>query len=400
MPPRQFTDKDRIRLVRIPLLGCMSASSFLRRHWQKNPLLVRGAIPGFEGVVDWRGVIELAGRDDCETRLVLRAGRRWTVEHGPFARRYLSSLPQRNWTLLVQGVNLLLPAARKLLSRFDFIPHIRLDDLMLSYAPPGGGVGPHFDSYDVFLLQGSGQRLWKVGRQDDLTLVDGAPLKILRRFVPQGECVLGPGDMLYLPPGFAHEGVALDASFTYSIGFRAPSHQELVSQFLIFLEERLNPSGRYQDPDLETQTHPARIGPAMVAQVQRTLGSIRWDRGDVADFLGTYLTEPKPHVLFSAAAQPACREGVPAQRAQPRAGTGVACADALQRRPGCSSMESRSPSTPRRRGHCEHLQMHGCWRAATFRNRARPRKHFTAGIAAAIFCRRPARPQPEHAHGG
>jgi 50S ribosomal protein L16 3-hydroxylase len=308
MPPRQTTDNDRILVVRVPLLGDMSASSFLRRHWQKNPLLVRNAIPGFQGVVDLRGVIELAGRNDCETRLLLRAGRRWTVEHGPFDRRYLSSLPQRNWTLLVQGVNLLLPAARKLLSCFDFIPHTRMDDLMVSYAPPGGGVGPHFDSYDVFLLQGSGQRRWKVGRQDDLTLVEGAPLKILKRFVPQGECVLGPGDMLYLPPGFAHDGIALDACFTYSIGFRAPSHQELVSQFLIFLEERLNPSGRYQDPDLKTQVHPARIAPEMVAQVQHALASIRWDRGDVAEFLGTYLTEPKPHVVFSPPRNPPARK--------------------------------------------------------------------------------------------
>lgn len=299
MPARQLSDNDRIPLVKIPLLGGLSASSFLRRHWQKNPLLVREAIPGFEGVVDFRAMIELAGRDDCESRLLLRAGRRWTVEHGPFARRYLSRLPRRNWTLLVQGVNLFLPAARQLLSRFDFIPYSRLDDLMVSYAPPGGGVGPHFDSYDVFLLHGPGQRRWKVGRQDDLTLVDGAPLKILRRFVPQGECMLGPGDMLYLPPGFAHDGVAVDACYTYSIGFRAPSHQELVSQFLIFLEERLNPSGRYEDPDLVTQAHPARIASAMIAQVQRTLGSIRWNRGDVAEFLGIYLTEPKPHVLFS-----------------------------------------------------------------------------------------------------
>ena len=298
MAPRQFTGNDRIAVVKIPLLGGLSASSFLRRHWQKNPLLVREAIPGFEGVVDFRAMIELAGRDDCESRLLLRAGRRWAVEHGPFARRYLSRLPRRNWTLLVQGVNLLLPAARKLLSRFDFIPYSRLDDLMVSYAPPGGGVGPHFDSYDVFLLQGPGQRRWKVGRPDDLTLVDGAPLKILRRFVSQGECVLGPGDMLYLPPGFAHDGVALDACYTYSIGFRAPSHQELVSQFLIFLEERLNPSGRYDDPDLAAQAHPARIGSAMIAQVQRTLGSIRWGRGDVAEFLGTYLSEPKPAVRF------------------------------------------------------------------------------------------------------
>ncbi|HEV8646581.1 MAG TPA: cupin domain-containing protein [Burkholderiales bacterium] len=285
--------------MKIPLLGGLSASSFLRRHWQKNPLLIREAIPGFDGIVDFRAMVELAGRDDCESRLLLRSGRRWAVERGPFASRYLLRLPQRNWTLLVQGVNLFLPAARHLLSRFDFIPYSRLDDLMVSYAPPGGGVGPHLDSYDVFLLQGPGQRRWKVGWQNDLTLVDGAPLKILRSFVPQGACVVGPGDMLYLPPGFAHDGVAVDACYTCSIGFRAPSHQELVSQFLVFLEERLNPSGRYEDPDLATQVHPARIGSEMIAQVQRTLGSIRWNRGDVAEFLGAYLTEPKPQVLFS-----------------------------------------------------------------------------------------------------
>jgi 50S ribosomal protein L16 3-hydroxylase len=304
MPARQLADNDRIPLVRIPLLGGLSAATFLRRHWQKNPLLIREAIPGFEGVVDFPAMVELAGRDDCESRLLLRNGRRWIVEHGPFARRYLSRLPRRNWTLLVQGVNLFMPAARRLLSRFDFIPHSRLDDLMVSYAPPGGGAGPHFDSYDVFLLQGPGRRRWKVGRQDDLTLVDGAPLKILRRFAPQGECMLGPGDMLYLPPGFAHDGVAVDACYTYSIGFRAPSHRELVSQFLIFLEERLNPPGRYEDPNLATQAHPARIGSAMIAQVQRTLGSIRWNRGDVAEFLGTYLSEPKPTVLFATPRNP------------------------------------------------------------------------------------------------
>jgi len=281
------------------LLGGLSVSSFLRRHWQKHPLLVREAIPGFEGVVDFRVLVELAGRDDCETRLLFREGRRWRVEYGPFASRYLSRLPLRNWTLLVQGVNLFVPAARSLLSRFDFIPYSRLDDLMVSYAPPGGGVGPHFDTYDVFLLQGPGQRIWKVSRQDDLTLVDGAPLKILRRFSPQGECVLGPGDMLYLPPGLAHDGVAIDAGYTYSIGFRAPSDQELVSQFLTFLEDRLKPTGRYEDPDLARQVHPARIGSAMIARVARTLGSIRWDRSHVAAFLGTYLTDPKPQVRFS-----------------------------------------------------------------------------------------------------
>ena len=304
MPARQFTVDDRIRVVKLSLLGGLSASSFLRRHWQKSPLLVREAIPGFQGIVDFRTLAELAGRDDCESRLLLRSRRGWAVEYGPFSRKYLSRLPRRNWTLLVQGVNLFLPQARQLLSRFDFIPSSRLDDLMVSYAPAGGGVGPHFDSYDVFLLQGPGQRRWKVGRQDDLTLVEGAPLKILRRFVPQGECVLGPGDMLYLPPGYAHDGVAVDACYTYSVGFRAPSHQELVSQFLVFLEERLNPPGRYRDPDLTTQACPAWIAPAMIARVQRALGRIRWDRGDVAEFLGTTLTEPKAQVLFAPPRRP------------------------------------------------------------------------------------------------
>jgi len=290
--------------MKLSLLGGLSASSFLRRHWQKKPLLIRGAIPGFDGVADFRTMAELAGRDDCESRLLLRSRQGWSVEYGPFARGYLSRLPRRNWTLLVQGVNLFLPEARQLLSRFDFIPTARLDDLMVSYAPAGGGVGPHFDSYDVFLLQGPGQRRWKVGRQRDLTLLEGAPLKILRHFVPEGECVLGRGDMLYLPPGYAHEGVAVDACYTYSVGFRAPSHQELVSQFLMFLEERLKLRGRYQDPDLATQACPAQIASAMIARVQRAIGRIRWNRRDVAEFLGTTLTEPKSHALFAPPRKP------------------------------------------------------------------------------------------------
>ena len=151
------------------LLGGLSASTFLRRHWQKQPLLVRAAIPGFDGLLDFGEMIELACRDDCESRLVVRHADRWTVEHGPFVRKRLSRLPARNWTLLLQGLDQVLPAARHLLAHFDFIPYSRLDDLMVSYAPAGGGVGAHFDYYDVFLLQGPGQRRWQVGRQRDLS---------------------------------------------------------------------------------------------------------------------------------------------------------------------------------------------------------------------------------------
>jgi 50S ribosomal protein L16 3-hydroxylase len=286
------------------LLGGLSASTFLRRHWQKQPLLVRGAMPGFTGVLDLGDMIELACRDDCESRLVLRNADRWAVEHGPFERKRFARLPGRNWTLLLQGLDQMLPAARQLLSHFDFIPYNRLDDLMVSYAPAGGGVGAHFDSYDVFLLQGPGRRQWRVGRPHDLTLVENAPLKILKRFSPDGQCLLSAGDMLYLPPEFAHDGVAVDACYTYSIGFRAPSHRELMSQFLIFLEERWDGGGRYSDPDLSVQTHPAQLGAGMIEKVERILGGISWTRRDVAEFLGSYLTEPKPNVLFAPPRKP------------------------------------------------------------------------------------------------
>lgn len=286
------------------LLGGLGAPEFLRRFWQKQPLLVRNALPGFSGLLDIDRMFELAGREDCESRLVLREGKRWRVEQGPFRPGVRRRLPARNWTLLLQGVDLLLPQARALLSRFDFIPHARLDDLMVSFAPPGGGVGPHFDSYDVFLLQGPGRRRWRVGRQADLSLVEDAPLKILSRFAPEGECVLDPGDMLYLPPSVAHEGDAVSACYTYSIGFRAPSHSELMAQFLVYLEDRLSAQGRYRDPDLRPQAQPARIPADMISQVERVLDRIDWDRRDVADFLGCYLTEPKMRVNFSPPPRP------------------------------------------------------------------------------------------------
>ncbi|HEX7810515.1 MAG TPA: cupin domain-containing protein, partial [Burkholderiales bacterium] len=184
------------------------------------------------------------------------------------------------------------------LSQFRFIPYSRLDDLMVSYAPDGGGVGPHFDSYDVFLLQGPGCRRWKISRQRDLALREDIPLKILKHFQSHGEAVLEPGDMLYLPPQFAHDGTAVGDCYTYSIGFRAPSHRELASEFLMFLEERLALSGRYADPDLALQDNPAEIAPAMIRKIGTILRGIRWTSRDAMDFIGSYLTEPKQQVRF------------------------------------------------------------------------------------------------------
>lgn len=281
------------------LLGGLPPRHFLARHWQKKPLLVRAALPGFSGVLTLAQLVRLACRDDVQSRLVIRNARGWEAHEGPFQRSLCHGLPARGWSLLVHEVDRFLPAARTLLERFSFVPYARLDDLMVSYAAPGGGVGPHYDSYDVFLLQGHGRRRWRISHQSDSALVANAPLKLLRDFHPQQEWVLEPGDMLYLPPGWAHDGVALDSCMTYSIGFRAPAWQELGVYFLRFLEDRLELKGLYQDPGLKPQDGPARIARSMVQEVARRMGGIRWSAADVVRFLGQYLTEPKAHVVFA-----------------------------------------------------------------------------------------------------
>ena len=292
-------------MSKAPPLSGLAPAAFLHRHWQKKPLLVRNALPECRGIIQREGLFELATRDDLESRLVQRDGRRWRVRHGPFGPRELRRLPRTGWTLLVQGVDQALPAARSLLDRFSFIPYARLDDVMVSYAPAGGGVGPHFDNYDVFLLQGEGRRRWRVSRQRDLELVAGAPLRILRRFRPAREWITGPGDLLYLPPRCAHDGVAVGGGcVTVSIGFRAPGAQELGARFLDYLQDHLCLSGFYEDPELRQQRHPGRLGDDMVRKAQGFLRRIRWNGGDVARFLGCHLTEPKAHVLIARPARP------------------------------------------------------------------------------------------------
>ena len=286
-------------------LGGLKVAEFLRHHWQKKPWVARGALPECPEILGRDGLLELAERDDLESRLVERSGRRWRVRHGPFGARELRRLPRSGWTLLVQGVDSALPAARELLDRFSFIPYARLDDVMASYAPAGGGVGPHFDHYDVFLLQGEGRRRWRVSRQRDLDLVENAPLKILRRFRPTREWTMGPGDLLYLPPRYAHDGVAMSGGcVTFSIGFRASGAQELGARFLDYLQDRLRLDGDYSDPDLAPQPHPAQIGNAMTRKVRKFLDGIHWSSGDVTRFLGCHLTEPKAHVVIARPVRP------------------------------------------------------------------------------------------------
>ena len=286
------------------LLGGLTAREFLRRHWQKKPLLVRGAAPGVGCWPGKRGLFSLAQRADVESRLVVRRAGRWLVRHGPIARTLLGRVPRRDWTLLVNGVNLHCAQAERLLRRFAFVPQARLDDVMVSLAAPGGGVGAHYDSYDVFLLQGSGRRIWRLEPARRFAPVPGAPLRLIADFRPQVEYLVEPGDLLYLPPGWGHEGVALDASWTYSIGFRAPRRAELAAAFLDYLQERGFTGREYRDPDLRPAIRPARIGRALLGFAEDAIRHIRWSRRDVQALLGRHLSTPKPHVVFEPPGRP------------------------------------------------------------------------------------------------
>jgi len=280
------------------VLGPLDVDTFLKRYWHKSPVLIRGAVPDAPDMIDRAELMKLARDADVESRCVSRHGRRWDLERGPFAPRSFARRGKRDWTLLVQGVNLWHERADALLGRFDFIPRARLDDLMVSYAVDGGGVGPHFDSYDVFLLQGHGLRRWRISGDTPEDLLPDAPLKILKRFEPQYDWTLAPGDMLYLPPHVAHDGTAIGECMTYSIGFRAPTTRELCTEFLGYLQDRLDPPGRYADPDLQARSDSASIDDAMIDKCVELLSAIRFERSDVCDFLGRYLTEPKANVFF------------------------------------------------------------------------------------------------------
>lgn len=290
------------------LLGGLSAHAFMRDYWQKKPLLVRNAIADFHAPLTKREVLELAARDEAESRLIVHraAGRNqdeWELHHGPISKRMLSTVAGERWTVLVQDTQHFSHEAHDLLGRFGFIPHARIDDLMVSFAVPGAGVGPHFDSYDVFLLQGMGRRRWRISAQEDRRIRANLPVKILARFKAAQEFVLECGDMLYLPPGIAHDGVAETECLTWSIGFRAPSQQELTVALLDHLRDALTFTGAYADPGLVPTTHPGYLDAAMQKRLTAMLRGFQAatrDPGRLRQFFGRYLTEPKSHVFFDA----------------------------------------------------------------------------------------------------
>jgi 50S ribosomal protein L16 3-hydroxylase len=292
----------------LALLGGLSPQTFMKRHWQKKPLLIRQAMPGFKPLLGEKALRELASQAEVESRFIAHSGNpgkpAWQVEQGPFHKAKLPPASRPNWTLLLQGVNLHLDSADELLQQFRFVPDARLDDLMISYATDGGGVGPHFDSYDVFLLQAHGTRRWRIGRQKDLALQDNVPLKLLSRFEPEQEFLLEPGDMLYLPPQYAHDGIAVGECMTYSIGFRAPSLGEMTRELLLRwadrLEEQRGSERRYADPKQQAVSEPAELPASFAGWVEQGMQHMLPTAADVQLLFGEYLTEPKASVWFDA----------------------------------------------------------------------------------------------------
>ncbi|QTD47072.1 cupin domain-containing protein [Ottowia testudinis] len=287
----------------LSLLGGLSPARFMRRHWQKKPLLVRQAIADFEPLLTRQALFALAADPGVESRLISRGPAGWQLKRGPLARRALPPLARPDWTLLVQGVDLHDERAHALLQRFRFVPDARLDDLMISYASDGGGVGPHFDSYDVFLLQAEGRRRWRIGRQKNLRLAEGLPLKILADFQPEEEHVLEPGDMLYLPPLWAHDGVAEGSCMTCSIGFRQPAKGEMARELLLRVADEADDwvgDAAYRDPQQPATGQPALLPPAMLDFARAAVQQALSDPAHLALLVGEWLTEPKPNVWFDA----------------------------------------------------------------------------------------------------
>lgn len=289
-----------------PLLAGLTPQQFMKRHWQKRPLLIRQAIPGFVPPVDRQTLFALAAQPDVESRLIaqrgadMRAPGAWQLKHGPFQPRQLPPQKRPGWTLLVQGVDLHVPPVHELMQRFRFVPDARLDDIMISWASDQGGVGPHFDSYDVFLLQAHGRRRWRIAPPGDASLVPGMPVKILSQFQPTEEFVLEPGDMLYLPPHWGHDGVAEGGDcMTYSIGFRVPQRGGLAGELVQRMAEHFDDETLYRDPKQAATKTPALMPDGLHTFAHKALQQLLGDQRSLQVALGEVMTEPKPNVWFA-----------------------------------------------------------------------------------------------------
>ncbi|SDI16175.1 cupin domain-containing protein [Pseudomonas panipatensis] len=285
--------------IPLQLLGGISADEFLRDYWQKKPLLIRQAIPGFESPLDPDELAGLALEEVIESRIVIEHGKTpWELRRGPFSEETFKELPESDWTLLVQAVDQFVPEVAELLEHFKFLPSWRIDDIMISYAAPGGGVGPHFDNYDVFLLQGHGRRRWKIGQtcDADSPLLQHPDLRILAQFEESQDWVLEPGDMLYLPPRVAHYGIAEDECMTYSVGFRAPSAAEVLTHFTDFLAQFLSDEERYSDAGMSAvkgSEDQHKIQRDALDRLKQLLQEHMSDERLLLTWFGQFMTEPR-----------------------------------------------------------------------------------------------------------
>ncbi len=283
------------------ILGKTSVNDFLKNYWQKKPLLIKNAIPNFVSPITESDLFIIAQNEEAVSRLIEHKQGIWQVKYGPFKKSDLPKKTNIPWTILVQNINHYFPFAESFLNLFKFIPYARLDDLMISYATKKGSVGPHFDSYDVFLFQAQGAREWKISDQKKFTLDKQSSIKIITNFKSKNSWVLKPGDMLYLPPNIGHWGISQsDDCVTYSIGFRAPGTFEIQSKFLDFIQDHLitNENEIYKDPNLTPQKNPAEISSNMTKEMRNIVDRLRWDKSSINHFIGQLLSEPIENSIF------------------------------------------------------------------------------------------------------
>lgn len=288
--------------------GDISIETFLKEYWQKKPLLVRNAFPDFHPPIDPDDMAGLSLEEDVESRLILEDGKdhKWELWNGPFTEETYETLPEERWTLLVQATDQWVPEMADLLRHFTFLPSWRLDDIMASFAVKGGSVGPHYDQYDVFLIQAEGQRHWQLGPKasEKSALLEGTPLSILQNMDVTDEWTVNPGDLLYIPPKYAHNGIAINECMTFSVGFRAPSEAEVLQGFTDHISDRLSEFTRYSDAECESsESKPARIKSVDTQRIKNIFLSKLTDK-NVNQWLAEYMTESKYHDLHEALEEP------------------------------------------------------------------------------------------------
>ena len=282
-------------------LGKISTDEFLKKYWNKKTLVIRQGFPDFDSLIEPEELAGLACEEEISSRIVIeKAGKHpWQPIYGPMDEKVFKKLPKTHWTILVNDVEKHVPQLASVVDAFRFIPEWRLDDLMISYAPEGGSVGPHYDQYDVFILQARGHRRWQISTKviDPSNQVKDTPLRIQKDFKAEEEWILAPGDIIYIPPGVTHYGVALDDCMSYSIGFRAVTHSDMVNDFVGYITQNLEPGCVYRDTDLQSQTQPNEITEDALQRV-RTIFSeyLKPDHPELMRWFGRFMSDNKADI--------------------------------------------------------------------------------------------------------